>query len=538
MSEQVTVGPGPLAGPTSRTWGAELAATFALAWPLVIAQMAQTALTTTDVIMMGWLGPQALAAGTLATTFLMPFLLLGIGIVGAVAPLVAQARGARDIKAVRRIARQGFWVAILLAVLLIPVILQIRPVLTVLGQDPVATLRAEQYIQVAVWMLFPGLAIIVLRSLLSAFEATRVILVITVGGVVLNAIGNYLLMFGTFGLPRLELRGAALSTALTNLVMFAVMLAYVLRHRRFKRFNILLRFWKPDWLRFREIFRIGTPIGLTVLAEVGLFTAAALLMGRIGTDEIAAHAIALQCASMAFMVPLGLGIAATVRVGHAYGRSDPEGISKAGWTAFALGIGFMAVASILFLTMGPVIVTWFLDPRVLENANALALAATFLVVAGVFQLVDGAQVVAGVHVVVGQVEDVLEGVEVDLLLGQGRVGQGVLAEVHDLDLDPLGRGLLLQDLPLRLGGLGRADPDDVGVVSAAGERPAPGRQGGDEDEAAGDERGLAAPRLLGEGRRGLRGGVLGHVCVPLGMVGWASPRKERRQRRVLAAAVP
>jgi MATE family multidrug resistance protein len=117
-------------------------------------------------------------------------------------------------------------------------------------------------------------------------------------------------------------------------------------------------------------------------------------MGRIGTDEIAAHAIALQCASMAFMVPLGLGIAATVRVGHAYGRSDPEGISKAGWTAFALGIGFMAVASILFLTMGPVIVTWFLDPRVPENANALALAATFLVVAGVFQLVDGAQVVA------------------------------------------------------------------------------------------------------------------------------------------------
>jgi MATE family multidrug resistance protein len=394
MSEQVTVGPGPLAGPTSRTWGAELAATFALAWPLVIAQLAQTALTTTDVIMMGWLGPQALAAGTLATTFLMPFLLLGIGIVGAVAPLVAQARGGRDIKAIRRIARQGFWVAILLAALLIPIILQIRPVLTLLGQDPVATNRAEEYIQVAVWMLFPGLFIIVLRSLLSAFEATRVILAITVGGVVLNAIGNYLLMFGTLGLPRLELRGAALSTALTNLVMFVVMLAYVLRHRRFKRFHILHRFWKPDWLRFREIFRIGTPIGLTVLAEVGLFTAAALLMGRIGTDEIAAHAIALQCASMAFMVPLGLGIAATVRVGHAYGRNDLDGISKAGWTAFALGVGFMAMASIVFLTLGPTIVTWFLDPRVPENANALALAATFLAVAGIFQLVDGAQVVA------------------------------------------------------------------------------------------------------------------------------------------------
>ncbi|MGB3337504.1 MAG: MATE family efflux transporter [Devosia sp.] len=396
MNEPVTVAPGAadLTDSSAGSWRAELRATFALAWPLVIAQLAQTALTTTDVIMMGWLGPQALAAGTLATTFLMPFLLLGIGIVGAVAPLVAQARGSRDIKAIRRIARQGFWVAILLAMLLIPIILQIRPVFSLLGQDPVATGRAEEYIQVAVWMLFPALAIIVLRSLLSAFEATRIILAITVGGVVFNAIGNYLLMFGTLGLPRMELRGAALSTLLTNIVMFGLMLVYVLRHRRFKRFHILLRFWKPDWSRFREIFRIGTPIGLTVLAEVGLFTAAALLMGRIGTDEIAAHAIALQCASMAFMVPLGLGIAATVRVGHAYGRSDPEGIRKAGWTAFALGVGFMAVASVLFLTAGPVIVTWFLDPRLPENANALALAATFLVVAGVFQLVDGAQVVA------------------------------------------------------------------------------------------------------------------------------------------------
>ncbi|WP_316355346.1 MATE family efflux transporter [Devosia sp.] len=396
MNEPVTAAPG--AADTSLSaasgWGAELRATFALAWPLVIAQLAQTALTTTDVIMMGWLGPQALAAGTLATTFLMPFLLLGIGIVGAVAPLIAQARGARDIKSVRRIARQGFWAAILLAILLIPVILQIRPVLLWLGQNPVVTVRAEEYIQIGVWMLFPGLAIIVLRSLLSAFEATRIILAITLGGVLVNAVGNYLLMFGVLGLPRLELRGAAISTVLTNIVMFALMLTYVLRHRRFKRFHVLLRFWKPDWQRFREIFHIGTPIGLTVLAEVGLFTAAALLMGRIGTDEIAAHAIALQCASMAFMVPLGLGIAATVRVGNAYGRTDPEGIRKAAWTAFALGVGFMSLASILFLTMGPVIVTWFLDPRVPENTNALTLAATFLVVAGVFQLVDGAQVVA------------------------------------------------------------------------------------------------------------------------------------------------
>ncbi|HTN61066.1 MAG TPA: MATE family efflux transporter, partial [Devosia sp.] len=155
-----------------------------------------------------------------------------------------------------------------------------------------------------------------------------------------------------------------------------------------------LRFWKPDWPRFREIFAIGTPIGATLLAEVGLFTAAALLMGLLGTDEVAAHAIALQCASMAFMVPLGIGTAATVRVGMAYGRSDPQGVHRAGWTAIAVGVGFMALSCLLFLTLAPWVVGLFLDANEPGNANALALAASFLVVAGVFQLVDGAQVVS------------------------------------------------------------------------------------------------------------------------------------------------
>jgi len=385
---------------SSTSWANEFKATFALAWPLVIAQVAQNAINTTDVIMMGWLGPQYLAAGTLASTFIMPFLVSGIGLVGAVAPLTAQARGARDIKAVRRIVRQGFWVALLSALVLVPIILQIRTILGWLGQDAILAEKAEEYTQIAAWMLFPGLGIIVLRSLLSTFDAARVVLFITLGGVAVNAVGNYALMFGNFGMPRLELRGAAISTVLTNIAMFLTLLAFVLRHRRFKRFYILMRFWKPDWPRFRQIFRLGFPIGLTVLAEVSLFTAAAMLMGRLGTDEVAAHAIALQCASLAFMVPMGIGMAATVRVGIAYGRQDKAGISKAGWTSFALGTGFMALSCIAFLTFAPFIVTVFLDPTRPENMNALALAATFLVIAGVFQLVDGVQVV-GAHALRG-----------------------------------------------------------------------------------------------------------------------------------------
>ena len=380
--------------PASHGWGEELRQTFTLAWPLVIAQLAQNALHTTDVILLGWLGPDYLAAATLGTTFFMPFLLFATGVVGAVAPLVSQARGARDIKSVRRIVRQGFWAAILLGLILVPIILQIRPIYEFLGQDPRATRMAEEFVQIVVWSLFPALGIIVLRSFLSSFDATRAILIITVLGVFVNAGIAYTLIFGNFGMPRLELRGAAIATLVTNCIMFAVMLVYVVRHRRFKRFNILIRFWKPDWGHFRAIFRIGIPIGLTVLAETGLFTAAALLMGRIGIDEVAAHAVALQCASIAFMVPLGLGVAATVRVGVAYGRGDREGVRKAGWMSFMLGTGFMVLSATAFLLFGPGIIRLFLDPAQPENLNAIALAGSFLVIAGLFQLVDGAQVVA------------------------------------------------------------------------------------------------------------------------------------------------
>ena len=376
------------------TWRAELGASFALAWPLIIAQLAQNLLFTTDVVLMGWLGPKYLAAGTLAGAYLVPFQLTGIGIVGAVAPLVAQARGRGDTRAVRRIVRQGFWVSILIATLLIPIVLSIKPVYLALGQDPEVTELAESYMVAGFWMLYPTLGIMVLRSFLSAFAATRVILVVTVIGVLVNAVLAYALIFGHFGLPRLELRGAAIATGLVNVLMFGALLGYVLTHRRLKRFHVLARFFKPDWKHFFEILKVGLPIGLTVAAEVGLFSVAAILMGRLGTNETAAHAVALQLASTAFMVPLGLGMAATVRVGLAYGRGDAEGVRKAAWTAILLGVGFMSLTASLFIAMPHALVSIFLDSRDPANAAALSLAAGYLVIAGLFQLADGAQVVA------------------------------------------------------------------------------------------------------------------------------------------------
>jgi MATE family multidrug resistance protein len=395
MNEPATVPvTGSDASTSSNRWVGELRESFALAWPLIVAQLAQNLLFTTDVVLMGWLGPKYLAAGTLAGAFLMPFQLTGIGIVGAVAPLVAQARGRGDTKAVRRIVRQGFWVAIAVATLLVPIVLNIRPIYLALGQDPEVTALAESYMFAGFWMLYPALGIMVLRSFLSAFATTRVILLVTVIGVFINGFLTYAMIFGHFGFPRLELRGAAIATGLVNVFMFLALLAYVMNHRKLKRFHILARFLKPDWGRFREILKVGLPIGLTVAAEVGLFSVAAILMGRLGTNETAAHAVALQLASTAFMVPLGLGMAATVRVGLAYGRGDTEGVRLAGWTAIVMGTGFMALTAALFLAVPHALVTIFLDKSDPANATALMLAATYLGIAGIFQLVDGAQVVA------------------------------------------------------------------------------------------------------------------------------------------------
>jgi MATE family multidrug resistance protein len=394
MTDAVTA---PVSGDESiisLSWTDEARASFRLAWPLIVAQLAQNLLFTTDVVLLGWLGPKYLAAGTLASAFFMPFLLTGVSIVGAVAPLVAQARGGRRIKDVRRVVRQGMWVAILLATILQPILFNIGLVYGLLGQNPEITVLAESYIHYGSWMLYPAFALMAVRSMLAAYSDTRSILVITVMGVIVNALLAYTLIFGHFGFPRLELKGAAIATGMVNLLMFLVMLGYALRHRRFSRFHILVRFWKPDWQKFRAIFAIGLPIGLTVLAEVGLFSVAALLMGRLGTNEVAAHAVALQLASAAFMVPLGLGMAATVRVGLAYGRGDNEGVRKAGWTALAIGTAFMTLTCLVFLTQPDLLVGIFLDRSDAANTAALGFAATYLAIAGIFQLSDGAQVVA------------------------------------------------------------------------------------------------------------------------------------------------
>jgi MATE family multidrug resistance protein len=376
-------------------WMEEARATLALSWPIILTNLLQVAIQTTDVVMMGWLGPGFLAAGALGTNLYFAFMIFGIGLITAVSPMVAREVGAKrhSVREVRRTVRQGLWSAAAISVPIWIVLWHTEAILVLLGQDPVLAARAGIYMRAFQWALFPFLGYLVLRSFIAALERPLWALLIGSIGLVANALAAWCLMFGKLGFPRLELVGAGIATTFSSTVMFVGMGLVLTLDRRFRRYHVFGRFWRADWPRFRHLWRLGLPIGVTLVFEVTVFNAAVFLMGLIGADAVAAHSIAIQIASVAFMVPLGFGQAATVRVGRAFGAGDPDGIRRAGWTAYAMGVSFMAVTASVMLFAPRLLIGAFLDHSVAGNLPVIELAVTFLAFAALFQFADGAQVV-------------------------------------------------------------------------------------------------------------------------------------------------
>jgi MATE family multidrug resistance protein len=382
-------------GHSARAWRKEASALLALSVPIVLTNVGQVAIQTTDVVMIGWLGTDALAASVLGVNVMFVLLLFAIGVVTATAPMIAQDLGRRRhaVREPRRTVRQGMWVALALGLPASLVLWHIGPVLRVLGQDPALIAAAEPFVHAAMWGFVPALWFVVLRNFIASLERPRAAMVIMLIGVLFNAVAAYGLIFGRLGLPALGLRGAGIAAALTNGFLFVALLGYVLLDRQFRRFHVLGHLWRPDWARFREIFRIGLPIGVMLVMEVGLFAGAGFAMGWIGTAELAAHQIALQCASVTFMVPLGLAQAATVRVGLAAGGGDTPGIRRAGIMALVMGGVFMLAMATVMWTRPGAIVGLFIDARDPVNAPVVQAAVMFLAVAALFQLFDGGQVI-------------------------------------------------------------------------------------------------------------------------------------------------
>jgi len=388
MSEFTTI------TPARTSWRHELAATLRLGWPLVLTQLATIALNTVDVIMIGWLGPKELAAATLATSMIFPLMFFGIGLLAATAAMFSHEIGALNLRGLRRTLRQGFWVAITLCLPCFVLLSQAEPLMLLMGQDPWLAATADTYVAIAKWGLLPLMCFTVLRNFVTAHSRPRSSMVILILSIGVNAALDYALIFGKFGFPEMGLIGAAVATVAVQSFMLLAQATFVLSDRKFRRYNLFGRFWRPDWHRYFEIMKIGVPIGLTVLAEAGLFAASSFMVGLFGPDQLAAHAVALQCSSVAFMVPLGISQAATIRVGLAMGRKRLHDALLAGRTSGCVGVGFAVFAAMTIWLASEPLVGFYLHLDDPENAAAVALAIQFLKISAVFQLVDAGQAVA------------------------------------------------------------------------------------------------------------------------------------------------
>ena len=374
------------------TYGGHVRAVAMLGLPLVGGHLAQFAIGLTDSVMVGWYGVEALAAVTLAGSYFFVLFLTGAGFGWAVMPMVAAANAAGDETSARRATRMGLWLSVLFATAVMPLLWWSGPILLTLGQGEEVAADAARYLRIAGWGLFPALLVMVLKSYLAALERTQVVLWITVLAALANAVANYGLIFGNWGLPEMGIRGAALASILTHAISLVAVVIYVLR--ALPEQELFRRLWRPDREMFVQVFRLGVPIGITSLTEVSLFSASALMMGWLGTAPLAAHGIALQLATATFMVHLGLSNAATVRAGNAYGRRDRTHMARGAAVVIAMSLAASAVTITLFLTLPEMLISLFLDPGDPDRPQILLIGAGLLAAAALFQLVDGAQVIA------------------------------------------------------------------------------------------------------------------------------------------------
>ncbi len=375
-------------------WLTEITETLKLSVPIALTQLGQVAMMTTDLMLLGRLGDKVIAAAALAHTVLFAAFVLGMGLVAAVAPLAAQAFGARDPRGVRRAVRVGMWAAVLAGVPLTALQLWGDTILVKLGQSPETAALAGRYLMGLGWSLIPAWVFMALRGFMGAVNKPEPALWITLVAIPANLALAWALIHGALGLPKLDVLGAGLATTLVNIGMCAAALVVAYTQHPFKKYRILGRFWIFDRVRFKRLLVIGLPISGAYALEYGVFAAAALLMGSIGTTALAAHQIALQVASILFMVPFGIAMAATVRVGHAVGRQDGPAARQAGIAALGLGAAFMVLMTSLVALTRDQLPLLFLGTASADARATVALTSSLLLVGMCFFVADGLQTVA------------------------------------------------------------------------------------------------------------------------------------------------
>jgi MATE family multidrug resistance protein len=376
------------------TLNQHIRATLAIGGPLIGGQLALTLISLTDTVMMGWYGVAELAAVTLGASFFHVIVILGMGFALAVMPMVAAASSNGDAVQARRVTRMGLWLGLAFGVLSLPMFWFSGAILLSLGQEPSVASDGQLYLRIAGLGIVPAVLALVLRSHLSALERPRVVLWAWLGGAALNGAMNWVLIFGNLGAPELGIAGAAIASVGTHVLILLILAIFAARARGLADYALFERFWRSDWAVFFDVFRLGWPISLTLLAESGLFVGTTIMMGWIGTTELAASGIALQIISVTFMVHIGLSSAATVRAGLAWGKGDRENLRLAAVAALSLSAAMVAFTIALLIGFREGLVGLFVGPGDPLRPAIVALGAQLLIVAAIFQLADAAQVMA------------------------------------------------------------------------------------------------------------------------------------------------
>lgn len=386
MTDNYAQAPAPSLG----RW-AEIRATLGLAGPMILTMVGVILMETVDTLMIGRLGEEALASAALALNAWFIFLLFGVGVLGAVSSLVSQAVAVDDDRGVRRSTRQALWAGLMMGTPFALILTQAEPVLIALDQDPEIAAGAQEYLN---WM---GAALILtflvfpLRLAMASFGVTMPALIIVWIGLPINALLNWVFMFGGLGGPEMGLEGAGVATFLVDVYVIGAVAIYITFSKKFARLKVFQNFWRPDWERFRQLMKIGLPAGGISVLEHGLFGATAIMMGWVGVTQLAAHQVSVQVISITFMLPFGLSQAATIRLGLAAGAKDLAAVRLRGRTIFELTVAGMVIAAFLFWTFGEVFVGFFLSADDPSRVEIIRYGALFLAIAAVFQIVDGVQ---------------------------------------------------------------------------------------------------------------------------------------------------
>jgi MATE family multidrug resistance protein len=421
----------------------ELGPTLELAGPVVLAELGWMAMGIVDTMIVGRLGAEAIGAVSIGSSVFLTVAVFGMGLLLGLDTLISRAFGAGEHDDCRRTVAQGVYIGLAVTLPLTGLVFMAGPWLDALGVNPLITGLATPYIRAIAWSLGPLLVFAAFRRYLQAIGRLAPIVFALVSANLINILANWVLVFGHLGVPAWGVEGSGWATALSRVYMALVVLVAALLPRRGTAGALSLADWRPDWARIQRLLALGGPAAVQLTLEVGVFATATTLVGRLDPASLAAHQIVLNVASVTFMIPLGLASAAAVLVGRALGRRDPVAAVRAGWTAIALGAGFMTLSGLTFLLFPRTILAAFsTDPTVVRTG------LTLIGVAAGFQLFDG-----------------LQGVTTGVLRGAGDTRTPMLVNLlaHWAVGLPCGYALAF---PGRLGALGLWIGLSIGLIAA------------------------------------------------------------------------